>query len=120
MPLSAAEVRIARFAFRIKSRARLAAPRVRHLFAAGRQCPSPSEKHMLFRLLLNVKKSAGIHGGPTQIIAIRRQWWGGLVGRLWREDNCISSPLAKRRRPRSRDGTATGAGSISRSKREIT
>jgi hypothetical protein len=56
-------------------------------------------------------KSAVIYSGPAQIAAIRRQWWGGLVGRLWPADSYTSSPLARRKHLQSQVATAMAGAS---------
>jgi hypothetical protein len=93
-----------------KSRARLASPQARHSSIKVHISPQRSSKALLQQSFLALQKSATIRDNPSHVAIIRRQWWGGLVGRRrWPEDSCISFPLAKRKLPWSRDATATAA-----------
>jgi hypothetical protein len=63
-----------------KSRARLASPQPRNLFAVVRQHSSMFKKRQLFQLLEWLMVFAVVHRSLVQIVAIRSQWWGGRWG----------------------------------------
>src|ERR1700756_1268627 len=78
----------------------------RHLSATVPICPQQYTRALLSQGFLVGRMSANMRCDPSQNVVIRRLWWGGLVGRLWPEDSCTSSPLAKWRQSRRLDAIA--------------